>query len=85
MSNLHSISSKNKAKENRAKAKSEYNPIIKSRENHTSRARAIKAMCAHCMGCTTDRIEPGWLNEVRNCSAPHCPLYNFRPGVDHAL
>lgn len=36
-----------------------------------SMGAAIKAHCSECMGW--DR------NEVRNCTAPACPLYPYRP------
>lgn len=56
-------------------------------EGKRSRAAAIDAMCAHCMGCTAkeqgarnkDWTHPGFRKEIRNCSAPHCPLFEFRP------
>jgi hypothetical protein len=52
-----------------------------------SRKAAIDAMCAHCMGCTAkeqgyraeDWIEPGFREQIRTCSAPGCPLWEFRP------
>lgn len=40
-----------------------------------SRKRAIKAMCASCMGCTKDHLEEGFKSKIRNCSAQHCPLH----------
>ena len=48
---------------------------------------AINAMCAHCMGCTAseqgqqfeDWREPGFVQLIRDCTAPHCPLFDFRP------
>lgn len=57
----------------------QYNPITKALENPKSKVLAIKAMCAHCMGCTADHLEPGWREEVRNCTASKCPLFNHRP------
>jgi len=39
-------------------------------------------MCAHCMGCTKDHIEPGFRECIRNCTAPSCPLYFYRPYQD---
>ena len=58
----------------------EYNPIKKlnKTKNHSLRAH-INAMCAHCMGCTMDHMEPGFSQEIRNCTAPNCPLYAVRP------
>ena len=51
------------------------------------RKNAIYAFCSHCMGCTaseqgngqTDHLEPGFRTEIRNCSAPGCPLFDYRP------
>ena len=40
-----------------------------------SRKRAIDAKCAECMGCTKDHLEEGFKNEIRFCTAPHCPLH----------
>lgn len=59
-------------------APKEFNPLIKLQTKAT-RSQAIKAMCAHCMGCTKEHIEPGWRQEVAKCSAPACPLFQFRP------
>lgn len=55
------------------------NPILKAKEEPNSRRFAINAMCASCMGCTETAIVPGFRKEVRECSAPRCPLYAFRP------
>jgi len=55
------------------------NPVVRNVGNKTSLRRAVDAMCAHCMGCTADRIEPGFREEIRNCTAPTCPLWHFRP------
>lgn len=57
----------------------EHNPMVRNLGNKTSLRAAIDAMCAHCMGCSTDEIEPGFRDDIRNCSAPGCPLWNFRP------
>ena len=51
------------------------NPIERAKQNPTSRKFATHAMCYDCVG-----REPGWRNEVKNCTAPECPLYNHRPG-----
>ena len=37
-----------------------------------SRVAAMNAFCCECMGFDAA--------EIRNCSAPACPLYVFRPG-----
>ena len=39
-------------------------------ESYT-RSRAIKEFCRDCMN--------GVMAEVRNCTAPECPLFHFRP------
>lgn len=54
------------------------NPILKYKSVPT-RGNAIKAMCAHCMGCTKDHAEPGFREAIRDCTSPDCPLYAFRP------
>lgn len=57
----------------------EHNPIVRNIGNSKSLRAAIDAQCAHCMGCTADHIEPGFRESIRDCSAPACPLFNFRP------
>lgn len=54
------------------------NPILKYAQKPT-RAYAIKAMCAHCVGCTKDQTEPGFRSHIKECSSKDCPLYPFRP------
>ena len=66
--------------------KAEMNPIKRYYAKPT-RKTAIFAMCAHCMGCTAteqgngqeDHLEPCFRIEIRNCTAPGCPLFHFRP------
>jgi hypothetical protein len=55
------------------------NPILASQHKPSSRALAIKAMCAHCMGCTDDHQEQGFRQSISTCTAPACPLYSLRP------
>ena len=55
------------------------NPYDLNLGNTKSRKLAINAMCAHCMGCTEGYRDPGFVEEVRNCTAPKCPLWHFRP------
>lgn len=58
----------------------EFNPVRKWESSpKTSKALAIEAMCAHCMGCTKHHLEPGFRKAVAECSAPHCPLHAVRP------
>ena len=57
----------------------EHNAVVKNLGNVKSLRLAVNAMCFHCMGCTEDHYEPGTKEEIRNCSSPKCPLYNFRP------
>lgn len=54
------------------------NPLIKYVEKPT-RSNAIKAKCVECMGCTNYHLEPGFREEVRNCTSTSCPLYRYRP------
>ena len=58
----------------------EHNPITRlaDTKKHSLRAH-INAMCAHCMGCTAEGINPGFRTEIRACSAPQCPLHKVRP------
>lgn len=57
----------------------EHNPMVRARGNTKSLRKAVDAFCASCMGCTVDHYEPGFKQEIRNCTATGCPLYNFRP------
>ena len=53
----------------------------------TTRKKAIDAMCAHCMGCSsslqgdgyTNYLEPGFRGFITHCTARGCPLYPWRP------
>ena len=56
----------------------ENNPIVRAM-NKPTRGNAIKAMCAHCMGCTPDHLERGFRQSISDCTAKSCPLYQFRP------
>lgn len=58
--------------------KPETNPVRKFQENPT-RSKAIHAMCATCMGCTEQAIEPGFRGMIRDCTSVKCPLHSFRP------
>jgi len=58
----------------------EYNWCKKLKDNPTSRVIAVKAMCFHCMGGDEENMpDAGWIEAIRECSAPGCPLYKFRP------
>ena len=60
--------------------KPEYNLIKKLKDNPKSRQRAIDAMCFHCFGGTEKEMpDPGYRKSIKECTAVHCPLYNFRP------
>ena len=61
------------------KATPNHNPYDRNLGNTTSLRTALNAMCAHCMGCTEGYMEPGFREEIRNCTAPKCPLWHFRP------
>jgi hypothetical protein len=57
---------------------SEQNPFILY-EAKPTRQRAIKAMCAACMGCTKEELEQGFRQDIRDCTSVKCPLHRFRP------
>ena len=57
----------------------EHNPILRAKTKPNSLRAAINAMCAACMGCSEQMIEPGFRNEIRDCSALDCPLWPHRP------
>lgn len=61
--------------------KAEQNPIKRANRKPTY-LNAIKAMCAHCQGCTATHLEPGFRQSISACTAQGCPLYQFRPYVD---
>ncbi len=54
------------------------NPILKF-ESKPTRAYAIKAMCAQCMGCTRENTEEGYRTLIKECKSSECPLFTFRP------
>ena len=62
------------------------NPVTRAIRIPT-RKNAISAMCAHCVGCTsslqgngfTDNLEAGFRASIAQCSATHCPLWDWRP------
>lgn len=58
--------------------KAEFNPIIRNKLRPTY-LNSIKAMCAHCMGCTETHLERGFRESIRACKAVHCPLHRNRP------
>ena len=64
----------------RSGSANETNPVKKFMSAPTqTRGMAIKAFCSQCMGCNEERIEPGFAKMVRECTAPRCALYKFRP------
>lgn len=52
-------------------------PFARLAESPTSRKLAIVAMCCSCMGGGPGLPIPR--REIRECSAPRCPLYAVRP------
>ena len=52
------------------------NPTQKAAADPRSLRKAITAFCYECAGGDG---EPGARSNVRNCTAPHCPLYRVRP------
>jgi hypothetical protein len=55
------------------------NPIAQFQTHPTSRAYAMKAKCAECVGCTPDHLEKGFKESISSCSSESCPLHRFRP------
>ncbi len=47
-----------------------YRQIYKQAMTGRSRRMAVRAFCLECMGWSA--------NEVRDCTAPYCPLYPYR-------
>ena len=58
---------------------SKFNPIIQFQRNPNSRAKAINAKCAECVGCTSNHLEKGFKESISSCSSYACPLHGFRP------
>ena len=60
--------------------KAEQNPVIRwNNSDKKSRALAITANCAECMGCSATHWEPGFKEEIRNCTITNCTFHGFRP------
>jgi flagellar biosynthesis regulator FlaF len=58
----------------------EYNIMKRAKADPKSKVKAIHAFCFNCMGGTIDELpDHGWKDGIRDCTAPECPLYNFRP------
>jgi len=58
---------------------SKFNPISRLETNPTSKAYAIRAKCAECVGCTPNHLEKGFKESISSCSSDSCPLHRFRP------
>jgi len=58
---------------------SDFNPILQFQSRPSSRAYAVKAKCAECVGCTPNHIEKGFKESISSCSSYSCPLHRFRP------
>ena len=56
----------------------DHNPISRNLRS-PSRKNADDAMCARCVGCTRDHLEPGFKEDIKNCSDNDCPMYKKRP------
>lgn len=56
----------------------ESNPIRRF-QNRPTHLNSIKAMCAHCMGCSEAHLEKGFRDLIRGCTAWACPLHRYRP------
>lgn len=69
----------NNGLESTSTARPIHNPYVRNIGNSRSLRRAVDAMCAHCMGCNEDHMEPGFRGDIRKCNSAHCPLWHFRP------
>ena len=58
---------------------SAFNPICQFQRHPLSRAYAIRAKCAECVGCTPNHLERGFKDSISSCSSYSCPLHRFRP------
>jgi hypothetical protein len=58
---------------------SDFNPILQFQSRPSSRAYAVKAKCAECVGCTSEHLEKGFKESISSCSSESCPLHRFRP------
>ena len=58
---------------------SDFNPILQFQSRPSSRAYAVKAKCAECVGCTPEHLEKGFKETISSCSSESCPLHRFRP------
>ena len=58
---------------------SKFNPILRYQNNPDSRASAIHAKCAECVGCTSNHLEKDFKESISSCSSYSCPLHRFRP------
>lgn len=56
----------------------DHNPISRNLRS-PSRKNAADAMCARCVGCTRDHLEPGFKEDIKNCSDNDCPIHEWRP------
>lgn len=59
----------------------EYNVIVRAKSRPHSMRAAINAMCAHCMGGTSEAMATGWRQDVDGCTATDCPLNGLRPRI----
>jgi hypothetical protein len=86
-----SISDTSGPKTRKTTSERNHNPVSRLfallAEGKRSPTAAIAAGCAHCMGCTAkeqgqgmkDWIEPGFREQIRNCTSSGCPSWQFRP------
>ena len=58
---------------------SSFNPFLQFQSRPSSRAYAVKAKCAECVGCTPYHLEKGFKDSISSCSSDSCPLHGFRP------
>ena len=66
-----------RAKREAGEAVERIDPIEKARRNPKSLRRAVTAMCVRCFGGGEGAPVPR--RDIRDCTAPACPLYLLRP------
>ena len=50
------------------------NPLQQFYINSSSRAYAVKAKCAECVGCTPNHLEKGFKESISSCSLLLLPI-----------
>lgn len=86
-----SISDPMRPKTSKTTSERNHNPVSRHfvliSEGQRSYKAAVAGKCAECMGCSAkeqghgmeDHIEPGFREQIRNCTSYGCTLWEFRP------